>query len=170
LALNQQFVKVDKAQHDLKRFDCGEPSMNEFLSRFAPKHADKGLSVTYVLPEQHKGQKAPVAAYYTLSTSSVQREQIQTDESLPRFPIPVVLLARLAVDKRYQGLGLGGKTLVTALRQAAALTSAGLPAHGLILDVLNESAQRFYEHYEIFAPFTDDPRRLFVPMGTIRQL
>lgn len=170
MPLNQEFIKADKALHNLKGFNCGELSLDQFLARFAIKHNDKGLSRTYVLTEQSAEAKAAVAAYYTLSTSSVKREQLQQEGGLPPFPIPVVLLARLAVDTRYQGRGLGGKTLVSALRQAAALTSAGLPAHGLILDVLNERAYSFYAQYEMFQPFTDNPHRLFVPMATIRQL
>lgn len=170
MALEQHFTEVDKARHDLKAFDCGNEGMNQFLGRFAVKHNAQGLSRTYVLVESTEADKAPVASYYTLSTSAITAKKIPTTKSLPRYPIPVVLLARLAVDRRYQGKGLGGKTLVDALRRAVTLTRAGLPAHGLILDVLDDKAMDFYRHYELFHPFTDDPQRLFVPMATISDL
>ncbi len=170
MPLEQAFVAGDKSLHDLKTFDCGKPSMNEFLSRYAVKHAKLGFSRTYVLPKRYKTGKAPVAAYYTLASSTVTRKAIPSQQSLPRYPVPIVMLGRLAVDRAYQGKGLGEKTLVYALRHAACLTQAGLPAYGLVLDVLDEQALAFYQHFEMFKPFTDNPMRLFVPMHTLAQI
>lgn len=170
MPLKQTFVAADKALHDLKAFDCGKPSMNEFLSRHAIKHAKLGLSRTFVLPEKQKHEKLPIATYYTLSASTVTREDIPAKQSLPRYPVPVVLLGRLAVSSEHQGMGLGAKTLVNALRHAASLNEAGLPSYGLILDVLDEQSLKFYQHFELFEPFTDDPMRLFVPMLTIEKI
>lgn len=163
-------MAADKSLHNLKGFDCGKPSMNTFLTKFAEKHNKLGLSRTYVLPDVAKTDKANVAAYFTLTTSGVMREQIPAKQSLPQYPIPVVLLARLAVDNRHKGAGLGGKTLVYALREAVLLSRAGLPTYGLILDVLDDEALGFYQHYELFEPFTDDPMRLFVSMKTLEQI
>jgi GNAT superfamily N-acetyltransferase len=173
LAFSQEFVIVDKAQHDLKKFNCGKPDMDSFLARFAVKNMQLGLSRTWVLPvvnDNPATQKTPVAAYYSLASSTVDRESIPTDKSLPGYPVSVVLLARLAVDKEFSGQRLGEKTLITALRKAVELTNTGLPALGVILDVLDEDALRFYQHYEIFESFTDDPMRLFVSMNTLRQI
>ena len=89
---------------------------------------------------------------------------------MPGYPVPVVLLARLAVDQQFKKQGLGAKTLVTALRKAAALTTAGLPVHCLVLDVLDKDALTFYQRFEIFKPFTDDPMRLFVPIQLVQQI
>lgn len=146
--------------------------MNRFLARFAAKNSDLGLSRTWVLTEigVAKGRKAPVAAYYTLAASTVVAPKIPTDIRLPRYPVPVVLLARLAVDFRHQGLGLGGKTLVSAVRKSVALTDVGLNAFGVVLDVLDEDALRFYRSYELFEPFTDEPMRLFLPMSVARRI
>ena len=95
------------------------------------------------------------------------REEIPTDTRLPGYPVPVVLLARLAVDHRFQGQRLGEKTLVSALRHSITLTERGLPAIGLILDVLDEDALTFYQRFDLFQPFTDDPMRLFLPMNIL---
>lgn len=98
------------------------------------------------------------------------RDEISTDNSLPGYPVPMVLLARLAVDEQFKGQRLGEKTLITALRKSVALTDTGLPALGVILDVPDEDALGFYQHYEMFEPFTDDPMRLFVSMHRLRKI
>lgn len=171
MVLAQSFEVVDASIHDLKGFDCGKEAMNTFLARYALKNMKLGLSRTWVLAlNDETGRKQSVSAYYTLASTTVTRESVPFDKRLPGYPVPLVLLARLAVDHRHSGKGLGGKTLVAALRQCAALTEAGLPALGVVLDVLDESALGFYQHYEIFDPFTDDPMRLFVPMAVVRQI
>jgi len=172
LALSQAFVPVDPAWHDVKAFDCGKSAMNQFLACCAAKHRKLGISSTWVLTagSNDTKAKAPIAAYYTLTTGTVSREEIPFDKSLPRYPVPVVLLARLATDRHYQGQGIGGKTLITALRKSVELTNSGLPALGIILDVLDEAALGFYQHYEIFEPFTENPMRLFAPMRVLQQI
>ncbi|MCP4409587.1 MAG: GNAT family N-acetyltransferase [Gammaproteobacteria bacterium] len=173
MAFLQEFVLVDHSQHDLKKFNCGKLDMNMFLARFAVKNMRLGLSRTWVLPvvaENQQSQKAQIAAYYSLASSTVMREEIPSNKSLPGYPVPMVLLARLAVDKQFKGQRLGEKTLIAALRKSVALTDAGLPALGVILDVLDEEALGFYQRYEIFEPFTDEPMRLFVSMHSVRQI
>jgi len=171
---------LDKNKHDLKTFDCGKPDMDTFLSRFAFKHSKLGLSSTWVLVKEQNSKnnvkqekqraKSEVIAYYTLAASTVIKSGIPTDKSLPHYPIPVVLLARLAVDQKYQGKGLGAKILVTAIRHAVKLTDRGLPAYGLVLDVLDDNALKFYQCFDFFEPFTNDPMRLFIGMNSVRQL
>jgi len=173
LELSQGFVQADKTQHNLKSFDCGKPGMNEYLARFALRNMHLGLNNTWVLPiinNEDSDGKANIAAYYTLASSTVTREEIPTDKNLPGYPVPVVLLARLAVDQQFTKQGLGEKTLITALRKAAELTDAGLPAHCLILDVLDQDAQNYYQRFDMFTPFTDDPMRLFVPIQVVKQI
>ena len=138
MALSREFVLADKTKHNLKSFDCGKPDMNQYLARFTLRNMGLGLNNTWVLPvinDEQSDNKSDIAAYFTLATSTVNREAIPTDKKLPGYPIPVVLLARLAVDGKYKKLGLGDKTLITALRKTVELTEAGLPAHCLILDV-----------------------------------
>lgn len=169
MRFQRSFVALDVKLHDVKSFDCGKSAMNKFLTKHAAKHAQLGLSKTYVLCSATEAGKSTVAAYFTLASAVVSREEIPS-VSLPRYPIPVVLLARLAVDEKFHGLGLGAKTLVYALRQAYELVINGLPAHGLILDVLDENALGFYQAFDTFEPFTLNPMRLFVSMKTIAEL
>ena len=172
MAIQQEFVALKPSRYDVKAFDCGKPDMNRYLARFAAKNMGLKLSMTWVLPggEMVIGQKTPIAAYYTLASCTVTREEIRADKRLPGYPVPVVLLARLAVDHHFQGQRLGEKTLVSALRHSVTLTERGLPAIGLILDVLDEDALAFYHRFHLFQPFTDDPMRLFAPMTIIQQI
>lgn len=172
MAIQQDFVALNPSHFDVKAFDCGKPDMNSYLARFAAKNIGLKLSMTWVLPgnELVMGEKTPIAAYYTLASYTVSREEIPTDERLPGYPVPVVLLARLAVDHRFQGQRLGEKALVSALRYSVTLTERGLPAMGLILDVVDEDALAFYQRFDLFQPFTDDPMRLFVPMRVVEQI
>lgn len=172
MELAQEFTPLNPTHHNVKHFCCGKPPMDDFLRRNAAKHMKLGVSNTWVLPvlEEPQPEKPRIAAYYTLTPNTVQREEIPYNRSLPRYPVPVVLLARLAVDEEFAKKGLGEKTLVTALRKSVELTDAGAAAVGVIVDVLDEDALKFYQEYEIFDPFTDDPMRLFAPMHTLRQL
>jgi GNAT superfamily N-acetyltransferase len=170
MAFRQAIERLDKSKHNTKAFDCGKPSMNQFLSRFAAKHADLGLSGTWVLLEEAQADKLPIAAYYTLASATVSKSSLPTTQSLPQYPVPVVLLARLAIDQKHQGKGLGVKILISALRHSVQLVEQGLPAFGLILDVLDDDALKFYQRFDFFEPVTDDPMRLFVGMGRLRQV
>lgn len=171
MLLGTTFAIADAAIHDLKKFNCGKASLNEYLSRFAVKNNLLGLSRTWVLPCPSKAAKAPIAAYYTLASSSVSRESLPTQpKSLPAYPVPIMLLARLAVSVDYQHQQLGIKTLVQALRTAYTIHQQGLPAVGVVIDVLDDDAMQFYQHIGIFTPFSDNPMRLFVAMSIIEQL
>ncbi len=172
MPIQQEFVALDPSHFDVKAFDCGKPDMNRYLARFAAKNMGLRLSMTWVLPgdEPVSGLTTPVAAYYTLASCTVTRDEIPAHDPLPGYPLPVVLLARLAVDQRFQGQRLGEKTLVSALRHSVTLTERGLPAMGLILDVLDEDALAFYQRFDLFKPFTGDPMRLFVPLKVVAQI
>lgn len=167
MAFIQNLVVLNKLHHDVKNFDCSNDAMNQFLQRFASKHTDLGLSSTWVLLEESSLDKLPIAAYYTLASTTVQRATLPVKYSLPSYPIPVVMLARLAIAKQHQGKGLGAKILISALRHAVDLTKKGLPAYGVILDVIDDKALKFYQHFEFFEAMTDNPMRLFVSMKSL---
>lgn len=172
MAPQSAFVLIDNSNQDLRRFRCGKPLMDSFLAQHAAKNALLGLSMTWVLLDDDSGErkKQPVVAYYTLAGGAVTRETLPTHQALPSYPVPVTLLARLAVSTECQGRGLGEKTLVTALRQAVLLSNKGLPSFGVVLDVLDEDALRFYQRFDMFHSFSDNPMRLFVPMQGMQYL
>ena len=171
MKLCQTFVPIDTTKHLIKEFNCGKSDMNEFLVRFATKHHKAGLSSTYVLPvDDPSTDKVMIAAYYTLAVSTIVKADIPTEQSLPRYPIPMALLARLAIDKKFQDQYLGSKSLIYALRHAVRLCDSGLPVFGLILDVLDQDALAFYQKFDFFQPLTNNPMRLFVSMSSLRQI
>jgi GNAT superfamily N-acetyltransferase len=170
MAFIQASARLDKTCHDVKGFDCSKPALNQFLARFAVKHADLGLSSTWVLLEDTQAEKSPIAAYYTLASATVSRASIPIKPSLPTYPIPVVMLSRLAIANTHQGKGLGAKLLITALRHTGQLTQQGLPAYGLILDAIDESALQFYQHFGFFEPMPENPMRMFVGVENLQHI
>lgn len=169
LQLAQEFVPLDPSQHLINKFDCSKKVMNDFLIKYAAKHARQGLSTTMVLAVEEPIEKTPIAAYYTLAISTVYREEIPSS-ALPKYPIPVTLLARLAVDVNFQGINLGKKSLIYALRHAARLNTQGLKTHGLVLEILDDQALSFYQKFNFFQEVPGNPMKLFVSMNELRKI
>ena len=155
------------ASYRREGFDCGEPSLNEFLQRFARQNDKKDISRTYVLIAE---DGETIVGYYTLCSGSVSFATLPDDlqRKLPRYPIPTAHIGRLAVDRTRQGEGLGGILLVDALKRTAAI-SEKLGIHAVTVHALHERAAAFYRAFG-FIPLVDDPLHLLLPMKTIRQL
>ncbi len=154
------------AQHDRAAFSCGEPSLDSYLQRQASQDVRRDLAACYVLT---RGDSATIIGYYTLSASSIELIGLPPElvKKSGRYPlVPAVLLGRLAVDQRFQGQGMSGLPLMDALRRAL---RTGVGVKLMIVDALNDSAARFYEHYD-FRRFADQPMRLYLPLSAIRDL
>ncbi len=124
-----------------------------------------GLSATYVLPARGKtlGGLKPVVSYYTLSMGQISRTSLPNTKKFPHYPVPVIVLARLAVDRKIQGQGYSDITLIKAIRHCATISDT-IPAYALVLDVKDDEAKRFYRRYPDFKPLMDNPGRLFLPI------
>lgn len=148
--------------HRREDFDCGETSLNEFLRKYARQNAERGLGRTFVavLP----GEKQ-VKGYYTLSSGSIAFEAVP--EKLPRYPVPVAHLGRLAVDLTMRGEGLGELLLIDALQRTLAVAEE-LGIYAVELNALTERAKNFYLKYG-FVPLKDDDKHLYLPIKTIIQ-
>lgn len=135
----------------LSRFENQHSSLTEYVRRYALRHQEKDLLARTFLAIQQVGAEDRVAGYFTLTTTSVERSSLSAIESLqrlPQFPIPGVLLARLAVDHRVQGQGVGRYLLREALGLTLDLTGIGPVAFRLfVTDAIDEAAARFYEHH-----------------------
>ena len=109
-----------------------------------------------------------VVGYYTLASGAIAPQGLPAKQAkkLPRHAVPVVLLARLAVDQGFQGKGLGGFLLRDALNRSLDL-SEKLGIHAVIVDAIDAEAKTFYERFGFLA-LTDDQMRLFLPLSTIR--
>lgn len=152
--------------HERGDFSCGVPALDTFLSTLVRQYEKRGLGRTYVAvrPEERR-----VLGYYTLAAGSVSFENVPADvaRKLPRHPLPVILLARLAVDRVARGQGLGEALLLDALRRSLDI-SRGLGVHGVEVHAIDDLARSFYEKYG-FVALLDARRHLFLPVETIRE-
>jgi GNAT superfamily N-acetyltransferase len=156
------------ARHDRDFFDCGVPELNEFLKRYALQNQEKNISRTFVALRPL--QAGRIDGYFTLSCGSVEAAKLAPEDKkrLPRYPLPVVHLGRLAVDRQAQGKGLGETLLMRALQQAAqAAPSIGI--HSVEVCAFNEDAKRFYKKYG-FKEFQDEPLHLYLPLAVVAGL
>jgi GNAT superfamily N-acetyltransferase len=141
--------------HDLDHFSCGEPALDDWLRRHArASHAGGGARVYITTTTEHPRQ---VVAYYALAAA-----QVEPPDATPRLakgqparrPVPVVLLARLAVDRSHQGRHVGASLLKDAiLRVLQAADTIGVRA--ILVHAKDESARAFYAHYGFEASPTD---------------
>ena len=156
--------KLD-ATHDVDSFECGEEPLDRFLKRFALANQKADSARTYVAC-----RGLTVIAYYSLAAGAVEHADapLRVGKGLARHPIPVMLLARLAVDLTWQGRGLG-KALVkdALLRTAAAADIAGIRA--LLVHAKDDEARGWYEALE-FEPSPTDPYHLFLLMKDLREI
>jgi GNAT superfamily N-acetyltransferase len=146
-------------EHDISKFDCGEPVLNDWLYRRALQNQQSGASSTYVVLD-----KLQVVGYYSLAAGSVARETApsRVRRNVPD-PVPVVVLGRLAIDQNSQGQGLGRALLRDAiLRTLQAADIIGVRA--ILVHALSEQAKRFYEEYG-FAPSPINPLTLMITVA-----
>ena len=153
---------VPKAK--LKKFDCGTEVLNEFLSRYSLKNDTVGIGKTFVAFDE----KEDIVGYFTLATAQVVYEDIPDEYrgKLPKYPIPSLRIARLAVGKDLQGKGIGKWLLTQAFIKIVHVAEiTGL--YFIIVDA-KESSKSFYEHYG-FQKLLDEKLSYFILVDTVRK-
>jgi GNAT superfamily N-acetyltransferase len=131
------------SDHLFDKFNCGEPVLDEWLKRRAMSNQLSGASRTFVVLDQD----SLVCGYYAMSAGAVAHQMATSSvrRNMPD-PVPVMVLARLAVDLRAQGIKLGASLLQDAVNRAVMVAeNAGVRA--LLVHALNDKAKEFYEHY-----------------------
>jgi len=154
-----------RGDHDLAQFACGDDELNRFLKRFALANQQAQSAQTYVACRD-----TTVVGYYSLAFGSVAHEQApdRVKKGLARNPIPVMILARLAVDLSMQGKGLGQGLLKDALaRTARAADIGGLRA--MLVHAKDDSARIFYEHFN-FERSPTDPYHLYMLLKDLKRM
>lgn len=149
--------------HLLAEFGCGETSLDEWLRRRALANQLSGASRTFVVADQD----ARVYGYYAMAAGAVSHQEATSGvrRNMPD-PIPVMVLARLAVDQRAQGIKLGAALLQDAVNRAVAVShNAGVRA--LLVHALDERAKQFYEHYG-FQESPQHPMTLMLRLNTVK--
>jgi len=131
------------AAHHLDTFDCGEAVLDDWLKRRAMANQLSGASRTFVVAdrEQH------VYGYYAMAAGAVSHQTATSSvrRNMPD-PVPVMVLARLAVDHRAQGMKLGASLLQDAVKRTA-IVSQNAGVRALLVHAINDQAKQFYEHY-----------------------
>ena len=145
-------------------FSCGLSELDRYLARHAGQDVRRRIARVFVCTASDTDA---VLGFYTLSALSIDLSSLpqRLSRKLPRQLVPCVLLGRLAVDRSLQGQGLGRLLLADAVRRTVA-AGKSVAMHAMIVDAANENAKRFCEKFG-FAPLTDDPMRLFLPLGNV---
>jgi GNAT superfamily N-acetyltransferase len=150
--------------HVVEHFTCGQPELDRFFVRHALQAQQINSSQTYVaLADDNE-----VVGYHTLVAGEVQHADVpeRVAKGMPRHPIPLLVLARLAVHTKMQGRGVGAGLLLDALGRTLQVADiAGVRA--LAVHAKDEKATAFYRHFG-FTPSTTDARHLFMIIKDIR--
>lgn len=165
MSASYERVRKLSAADSVEAFDCGQPALNQFLQRYALVNQKANSAQTYVCC-----LNGEVVGFYSLAVGSVDPEAApaRVMKGLARHPVPVMILARLAVDKDHQGKRLGKALLKDALlRTSQAADIAGIRC--LLVHAKDEAARQWYESWE-FEPSPTDPYHLFLMLKDLRAL
>jgi len=147
---------------DRSGFDCGQPSLNDWLQQQAGQAERRDSARTFLAI----GTDGRIVGYLSLCVAQLAPEVVTSPAISSRYPIPAVRLAKLAVDVRDQGCGVGTALLAHAVRLAhEVMQRAAIQV--LVVDALDDNVASFYERWG-FARFHDDPTRLFLTSRQIR--
>jgi len=155
-------------KHKRGNFCCGIDSLDNYIHKQASQDLTRKIATVFVLIDSPHTE---VIAYYTLSAYKVEITELDNSlaKRLPRYPLfPATLLGRLAVDRHYRGQHLGELMLIDALKKALAATRT-VASLAIISEAIDETAANFYRKYG-FQEFKQNPRKLYLPMKSIREL
>jgi GNAT superfamily N-acetyltransferase len=154
--------KLDRA-HVVDRFTCGQPELDRFLVRHALSAQQSNSSQTYVALAAQE-----VIGFYTIVAGEVHHANApeRVVKGMPRHPIPLLVLARLAVHASAQGRGIGAGLLLDALGRTLQVADV-VGIRALAVHAKDDQAAAFYRHFG-FAPSPTDPRHLFMIIKDIR--
>jgi GNAT superfamily N-acetyltransferase len=164
VAESLRFEPFDRKRHDRSGFDCGVAALNDYLRTSLGQHGRRDLTRGYVAADT--GNR--VAGYFTLAAGRLSVSVFPERGGLPtKMPLPTTLLDRLAVDRGWQGRGIGAALLAYALR--VAVEGAQSIASAVIeVDAKDDTARSFYTKFG-FRSLTDDRLHMFLPMETARK-
>jgi GNAT superfamily N-acetyltransferase len=158
-------VRIEKLHraHAVERFTCGQPELDRFLIRYALQAQQANSSQTYVALSN-----GDVVGFYTMVAGEVRHADApeRVVRGMPRHPIPLLVLARLAVHAKAQGRGLGAGLLLDALGRTVQVADV-IGIRALAVHAKDENAAAFYRHFG-FVPSPTDARHLFMLIKDIR--
>ena len=156
-----------ESYHDRKSFCCGEQALDDYLHKIAKQHLNKGIARTFVLVDE--GEPDVILGFMSLSACQIMADTIEHSWK-KKYPnnLPAVKLARLAVDRKHQGLGYGALLMVDALYKVVNVAK-NLGVVGLFVDAKHDKAKSFYQQYG-FLSLPDQLDNLFLQNNTIIDL
>lgn len=162
------FCEVTNPNLNRSLFDCGITELNYYLQKYAKQNHKKGIAKTWVMVNTNNPE-IPIG-YYSLSMAEIQRDNLSDEmkKGLPRYPLPVVRIAKLAVDKNYQGQRLGELLLVDIFQRSLKIAQ-DIGVIGFLVDAINQKAKQFYLKYG-FIPLIDSSLSLFLPINSVKSL
>jgi len=160
----------NKLLHERAGFDCGVEALNLFLQKSANQNQKKNFSKTYVaIDANDENQCKKIYGYYTLTSGQIYAADLPQNNNLnlPKYPVPIIRMARLATDKQFQGQGIGGFLLYAALKTVLEVSNK-IGIYAIVVDAKNEFAKNFYKQYG-FIELQNNALTLFLPLDTIAQ-
>jgi GNAT superfamily N-acetyltransferase len=160
-----RIARYDPARHDVAAFTCGNEMLDRWLVRNAAQSERRDAARTFVTASDD----GSVRGYYTLVAGQIEHDEATAvvRKGLSRhFPIPVVILARLAVDQRSQGQALGARLLADALERICR-AAEDVAVRAVLVHAIDDRAASFYERFG-FRAHTTTPRTLMVTLAELR--
>lgn len=159
-----EFHSLDRS-FDRDHFDCGSIELNAFLKSRARQNQTAGFNRTFVATDSNTDSKL-VLGFYSLSMGEVDLSSLPMEliQKLPKHPVPVARMGRLAVDRNAQGRGLGKFLLVDAMKRVQN-AAASVGVYALLVDAKDDTAKAFYQKYG-FVELLDLPLTLFLPVAS----
>lgn len=150
-------------------FDCGVSELNEYLKKYAKQNDNKGISKTWVAISSMTNN-GDVLGYYSLSMAELKQDFLPENyrKKLPRYPLPMIKIGKLAVDLSMQGKRLGETLLIDALSRGIRLAE-DIGVYGFVVDAINKKAKSFYLNYG-FISLQDNHLSLFIPLSNLPKL
>lgn len=166
-------IKIEPLErfHHRGDFDCGVKELNNFLKKYSFQNQKSHISKTFVAIDGEKTastSEKDVLGFYTLSTGQIDFEVLPKGIKHPRYPVSIARLARLAVDLKCQGQGIGGFLLHDALQKIKTVSQV-VGIFAIVVDAKDAKAKSFYERYG-FISLEETNLTLCLPMKVLDQL
>jgi predicted N-acetyltransferase YhbS len=149
-------------EHILSSFDCGKEPLNSWLHKYALQNQNANHTKTMVFTQNDSKIVVGYYSYNVISVEHVNSTPERVSKDLAKHPIPVLLIARLAIDQTHKGQGLGKRLFRAALKHAITISTV-VPIRAVIVDALDEETKAFYTAFD-FESFPSDSFRMWLLM------
>ena len=161
--LEKLVIEPLRSNHNRQHFSCGVESLDGYLKKQAKQDIKRRIARVFIATKAGDSSNT-ILGFYTLSTVAIELTQLPDELAckLPRHPIPAALIGRLATSVSARGKGIGKMLLMDAIKRTLTV-SEDIAIYAMVVDAIDEQAERFYEQYG-FSRLAVDGRRLFLPL------